>query len=134
VIKKKFFLFQVEQLNGYTDNREWSIIAPITAEMKTMHYQCCDEGYPDITFTFKLQRDSPAYRAIIILPCLVIMLITGCSFLLTPASGEKILINCIALLSSILFLLYFAITLPFPKIEIPIIGIMRSLTDLPSGT
>ena len=52
----------------------------------------------------------------------VIMLMTGCSFLLSPAAGEKILINCIAILSAILYLLYFAITLPFKRTEVPIIG------------
>ena len=52
------------------------------------------------------------------------MLMTGCSFLLSPASGEKILINCVAILSAILYLLYFAITLPFKRTEVPIIGIM----------
>ena len=50
------------------------------------------------------------------------MLMTGCSFLLSPAAGEKILINCVAILSAILYLLYFAITLPFKRTEVPIIG------------
>ena len=62
------------------------------------------------------------YRAIIVLPCLVIMLMTGCSFLLTPTSGEKLIINAIALLASILYLLYFAMTLPFTQNDVPIIG------------
>ena len=140
-----------------------------------MYYACCKEPYPDVSFKFRIQRDSPAYRAIIVLPCLgkymlrfiksdfkilkdmifqirlyllwithptrylvgciiqkgllyirtffsVIMLMTGCSFLLSPAAGEKILINCIAILSAILYLLYFAITLPFKRTEVPIIG------------
>ncbi len=50
------------------------------------------------------------------------MLMTGCSFLLPPTSGEKLLINSIALLAAILYLLYFAMVLPFPRDEIPIIG------------
>ena len=41
-----------------------------TAQKNVAYYQCCSEPYPDIQFTFKLQRDSPAYRAIIVLPCL----------------------------------------------------------------
>merc|ERR1711935_948037 len=83
----------VEKLNLYTDNREWKIIREITAEKRSTYYQCCPEPYPDVTFTFTLKRDSPAYRAIIVLPCLVIMLMTGCSFLLTPTSGEKLIIK-----------------------------------------
>ena len=114
----------------YTDNREWKIIEQIRAEHKKTYYQCCDEPYPDVTFSFKLQRDSPGYRAIIVLPCLVIMLMTGCSFLLTPNSGEKLMINAIAILSAILYLLYFAMTLPFTQSDMPIIG-MRSNYDIP---
>ena len=60
----------VEQLNVYTDNRQWKIIGKITAEHKQTFYDCCDEPYPDVTFTFNLQRDSQGYRAIVILPCL----------------------------------------------------------------
>lgn len=119
---------QVERMNLYTDNREWKIVGEISAEKKNTYYQCCPEPYPDVTFTFTLQRDSQGYRAIIVLPCLVIMLMTGCSFLLTPTSGEKILINSIAILSAILYLLYFAMTLPFTRDDIPIIGKFSSLT------
>ena len=46
----------------YTDNLEWKIISDITAEKRVTYYQCCEEPYPDITFTFHLQRDSPAHR------------------------------------------------------------------------
>ena len=60
----------VEQLNVYTDNREWKIVGKITAEHKKTYYDCCDEPYPDVTFTFNLQRDSQGYRAIVVLPCL----------------------------------------------------------------
>ena len=60
----------VEMLNVYTKNREWKIIDKPTAKRNVAYYQCCAEPYPDIEFTFKLQRDSPAYRAIIVLPCL----------------------------------------------------------------
>ena len=50
------------------------------------------------------------------------MLMTGCSFLLSPTAGEKLIINCFAVLCAILYLLYFANTLPFNRNEVPIIG------------
>ena len=49
----------MEKLNLYTDNREWKIIHEIKAEKKETYYACCPEPYPDVTFTFILQRDSP---------------------------------------------------------------------------
>ena len=58
-------------LNVYTKDHEWKILdGKPTVERNEMHYACCEEPYPDISFKFKIQRDSPAYRAIIVLPCL----------------------------------------------------------------
>ena len=63
MIKQIFHFFRnsttVEKLNLYTDNREWKIIHEIKAEKKETYYACCPEPYPDVTFTFILQRDSP---------------------------------------------------------------------------
>ena len=50
------------------------------------------------------------------------MLMTGSSFLLTPQSGEKLIINGFAIIGSFMFLLYFANTLPFHSTEVPVIG------------
>jgi hypothetical protein len=50
------------------------------------------------------------------------MLMTGSSFLLTPQSGEKLIINGFAIIGSFMFLIYFANTLPFHSTEVPIIG------------
>ncbi len=53
---------------------------------------------------------------------LVIMLMTGSSFLLTPQSGEKLIINGFAIIGSFMYLIYFSSTLPFHSTEVPIIG------------
>ena len=50
------------------------------------------------------------------------MLMTGSSFLLTPQSGEKLILNGFAITGSFMFLLYFANTLPFHSTEVPVIG------------
>ena len=57
-------------LNVYTENREWKIKGKLGAVKRNRKYSCCEEFYPDVTFNFNLQRDSPAYRSIIVLPCL----------------------------------------------------------------
>ena len=54
----------------YTDNREWKVLGSPTAEKFAVKYPCCPEKYEYIDFKFELQRDSPAYRSVIILPCL----------------------------------------------------------------
>jgi hypothetical protein len=50
------------------------------------------------------------------------MLMTGSSFLLTPQSGEKLIINGFAIIGSFMYLIYFSSTLPFHSTEVPIIG------------
>lgn len=60
---------KAEKHNVYTDNKEWSIL-DMPARKKNLFYSCCNESYPEVTFTFHLQRMSPAYSALIIVPCL----------------------------------------------------------------
>jgi len=52
----------VELLNFYTTNKEWAVLEA-TASRSTNTYESVPETYPDVTFTFLLQRESPAYRA-----------------------------------------------------------------------
>ena len=92
------------------------------ATLKQTTYECCEEKYPDVTFQFVLQRKSKAYASVIIIPCLILMLVVACSFLLTPESGEKLLLNGVALIGVLMYLVYFAVSLPFHKNSVPIIG------------
>jgi len=110
---------RVEKMQLYTNNREWQITGIPTAEIGYVKYECCEENYPHVDFTFDLQRESPAYRMVIILPCLVLMLTTGCSFLLTPDSGEKLLVSGLSLIGTIMYLIYFATTLLFHQSSVP---------------
>ena len=116
----------MENIQFYTDNREWDILKS-EAEAKSVTYKCCNESYPDVTFTFVLQRVSPTYRSVIVLPCLILMLVTGCSFLLTPESGEKLILSGISLVGVLMYLLYFAMSLPFHQHTTPILGKYETL-------
>ncbi|XP_059082265.1 acetylcholine receptor subunit alpha-type acr-16-like isoform X1 [Tigriopus californicus] len=118
---------QVELLDFYTNNREWVSLATV-AQRNRIVYDCCPETYPDVTFEFILQRNSPAYKAVFVLPCLVIMLMTICCFLLPPTAGEKITINGFAFLTCCIFLLYFASSLPFHNNAIPLLVTFYSNT------
>jgi len=122
----------VEFLNFYTKNREWQSLGT-TVDMQKVTYDCCDESYPDMTFTFQLQRSSPAYRALMVLPCLVIMLMTVCCFLLPPMAGEKVTVNGFAFVSAVMYLIYFSHTLPFHETEVPILVMFFSNTTAMIG-
>ena len=69
-LQHAYFYLQVELLNVYTKDDEWNILGKPSVERNVMYYACCKEPYPDVSFKFRIQRDSPAYRAIIVLPCL----------------------------------------------------------------
>ena len=90
----------VEYSNFYTDNKEW-IIVNTTVKLNTKTYPGVKETYPDVTFTFNLKRNSPSYRAGVILPCLITMLLVVTSFLLPPNAGDKLLVNSLCLLSNL---------------------------------
>ena len=83
----------MEDLKLYTDNKEWQLVKSPEASKKNNTYPGFEQYYPDITFTFNLQRSSPSYRAGVILPCLVTMLLVLSTFLLPPSAGDKLLVN-----------------------------------------
>ncbi|XP_023320242.1 neuronal acetylcholine receptor subunit alpha-7 [Eurytemora carolleeae] len=107
--------------------KEWEVLTS-TATRSQTKYDCCPEMYPDVTFQFFLQRHSPFYRCVIILPCMVIMLIVVASFLLPPSAGEKIIVNSSCLIVCVLYLLYFSSTLPALSDQIPLIVLFYSNT------
>ena len=82
----------VEDLKYYTDNKEWQLMKS-EASRNNNTYPGIEEHYPDVTFTLKLQRSSPSYRAGVILPCLITMLLVLSTFLLPPSAGDKLLVN-----------------------------------------
>jgi len=118
---------EVEYLNFYTDNKEW-IIVNTTVRLNTNKYPSVEETYPDVTFTFNLKRNSPSYRAGVILPCLITMLLVVTSFLLPPHAGDKLLVNTVSLIICILYLLHFQQTLPAMSDHIPLIVLFYSNT------
>merc|ERR1719348_319347 len=111
---------EVELLNFYTTNKEWKVEST-SATRSENKYESVNETYPDVTFTFVLQRTSPSYRATVILPCLVTMLMVVSSFLLPPGAGEKLIVNSVSFAVCILYLIYFQITLPSMSDHIPVI-------------
>lgn len=118
---------KVDKLNFYTANKEWKVESS-EAIKSDNHYESVPEKYPDITFTFHLSRTSPSYRAAIILPCLLTMMMVVTSFLLPPTAGEKIILNSICFLVCCLYLLYLQSTLPAMLDHIPLILLFYSNT------
>ena len=118
---KSILSLQVDLSDHYKNIGEWKVLST-SAKLNKRTYSCCAEPYLDTEFTFNIERKSATYKTAIIAPCLVLMLLTICSFLLTPDSGEKIWINGVALIGSIIYLVYISNSLPFHDAYVPLIG------------
>ena len=65
--QKLIYINQVDLDDYKLLNHEWKIIAT-SGTHHVKKYDCCVEEYHDIEFELTLQRSSPAYKSIIILP------------------------------------------------------------------
>ncbi|XP_017485830.1 PREDICTED: neuronal acetylcholine receptor subunit alpha-2 [Rhagoletis zephyria] len=95
---------------------EWEIVDCDTVYRKQDYYNY-------IEFTFKLQRRSSMYGAVIFTPASCIILLALSSFWLPPRMGEKILLNTIVIVLIAAFLIYFAQLLPILADNTPLVGL-----------
>ncbi|XP_036340861.1 acetylcholine receptor subunit beta-type lev-1-like [Rhagoletis pomonella] len=94
---------------------EWEIVDCDTVYRKQDYYNY-------IEFTFKLQRRSSMYGAVIFTPASCIILLALSSFWLPPRMGEKILLNTIVIVLIAAFLIYFAQLLPILADNTPLVA------------
>lgn len=103
------------------DNSEWQLTGTNMVR-NIVYYNCCVEPYADINFEFQLQRRSAIYRAIVVTPATVVILLALASFWLPPTAGEKILLNGVNVVVIVSFLVYFARRLPTMGEHTPYVG------------
>ncbi|XP_018327385.1 acetylcholine receptor subunit alpha-like 1 [Agrilus planipennis] len=99
-------------------NNAWDI-TQTDSKKNLVYYKCCMEPYTDVTFTLTLSRKSPSYKALIITPAIVIMLLTLSSYWLPPQSGEKVVLNGVTAIIICIFMLYFTSKLPAIGSNVP---------------
>ncbi|CRK86397.1 CLUMA_CG000057, isoform A [Clunio marinus] len=111
-------------------------------------YSCCPEPYVDISmivefykvkninksyfaaFTITLQRRSPIFKSVVIIPALAVICMMMVSFWLPPQSTEKLLLNGIAAVLTCIMLLYFSKLFNALSSSPPIIVMFYSCTLL----
>ncbi|KAF5292514.1 hypothetical protein FQR65_LT01660 [Abscondita terminalis] len=122
---KLFNLLFLLQLTYMIKNGEWDI-TDTNATRNVKYYACCEEPYVDASFKLVLTRRSPAYKAIIISPALVIIMLTLMGFWLPPQAGEKVILNgCTAIIISI-YMVYFTQKIPAMGSHTPLIVLFYS--------
>ena len=88
------FYHDVEQvdLNDYVESNEWTVLGH-PASKNVRYYPCCNEPYPDLTFTILLRRKVAFYNYILILPCVLLSSLTLVLFWLPPESPAKMVLG-----------------------------------------
>lgn len=108
-------------LKDYWESGEWAIIkAP--GYKHEIKYNCCEEIYPDITYSLYIRRLPLFYTINLIIPCLLISFLTVLVFYLPSDCGEKVTLCISVLLSLTVFLLVITETIPSTSLVIPLIG------------
>uniref|UniRef100_UPI00398F0C0C neuronal acetylcholine receptor subunit alpha-3-like n=1 Tax=Pristiophorus japonicus TaxID=55135 RepID=UPI00398F0C0C len=108
-------------LKDFWESGEWEIIdAP--GYKHDIKYNCCEEIYQDITYSFYIRRLPLFYTINLIIPCLLISFLTVLVFYLPSDCGEKVTLCISVLLSLTVFLLVITETIPSTSLVIPLIG------------
>ncbi|KAF6273100.1 cholinergic receptor nicotinic alpha 3 subunit [Rhinolophus ferrumequinum] len=108
-------------LKDYWESGEWAVIrAP--GYKHDIKYNCCEEIYPDITYSLYIRRLPLFYTVNLIIPCLLISCLTVLVFYLPSDCGEKVTLCISVLLSLTVFLLVITETIPSTSLVIPLIG------------
>ena len=98
-------------ISNYQQSDGWKVLS-YNSNYNEMKYSCCPEIYPDITFTFNLERKSGYYDLNIILPTYATASLMIISLLVPWDSGERISFAITVMLSLIVFLLILSESLP----------------------
>ncbi|KAJ8382641.1 hypothetical protein SKAU_G00034190, partial [Synaphobranchus kaupii] len=108
-------------LKDFWESGEWEIIDALGYK-HDIKYNCCEEIYPDITYSFYIRRLPLFYTINLIIPCLLISFLTVLVFYLPSDCGEKVTLCISVLLSLTVFLLVITETIPSTSLVIPLIG------------
>uniref|UniRef100_A0A8C3AT62 Neuronal acetylcholine receptor subunit alpha-7 n=1 Tax=Cyclopterus lumpus TaxID=8103 RepID=A0A8C3AT62_CYCLU len=108
-------------ITGYIANGEWDLVEVI-GQKNDRSYKCCEEPYPDVTYTLVMRRRTLYYGLNLLIPCVLISTLALLVFLLPADSGEKISLGITVLLSLTVFMLLVAEIMPATSDSVPLIA------------
>lgn len=108
-------------MNDFWENSEWEIV-DASGYKHDIKYNCCEEIYTDITYSFYIRRLPMFYTVNLIIPCLFISFLTVLVFYLPSDCGEKVTLCISVLLSLTVFLLVITEIIPSTSLVIPLVG------------
>lgn len=108
-------------MKDFWENNEWEIV-DVSGYKHDIKYNCCEEIYTDITYSFYIRRLPMFYTINLIMPCLFLSFLTVLVFYLPSDCGEKVTLCISVLLSLTVFLLVITETIPSTSLVIPLVG------------
>ncbi|XP_078533653.1 neuronal acetylcholine receptor subunit alpha-6 [Lissotriton helveticus] len=108
-------------MKDFWENNEWEVV-DASGYKHDIKYNCCEEIYTDITYSFYIRRLPMFYTINLIIPCLFISFLTVLVFYLPSDCGEKVTLCISVLLSLTVFLLVITETIPSTSLVIPLVG------------
>ncbi|XP_056268101.1 neuronal acetylcholine receptor subunit alpha-7-like [Pseudoliparis swirei] len=108
-------------VTDYIPNGEWDLVEVI-GRKNNRSYECCEEPYPDVTYTLVMRRRTLYYGLNLLIPCVLISTLALLVFLLPADSGEKISLGITVLLSLTVFMLLVAEIMPATSDSVPLIA------------
>ena len=100
---------------------EW-LLTGIQVEKGADYFEEIDESYPYVEYIINLHRKPLYYIYNLVAPCAFLTLCGMLVFVLPPDSGEKVSMSVTMLLSSTVFLLIIAESMPVQSDVVPLIG------------
>ena len=79
-------------LGNYIESAEWDLVG-VPSVRNVLKYFCCEEPFPDVTFTLIIRRRSLFYMMNLILPLVIITVLINVSFILPAESGRCFLMH-----------------------------------------
>ncbi|CAG5094989.1 Oidioi.mRNA.OKI2018_I69.XSR.g13977.t1.cds [Oikopleura dioica] len=106
---------------SYWESGEWEILDSYGFRHERK-YNCCENIFIDIVYSFHIRRLPLFYTINLIIPCLLISFLTVLVFYLPSDSGEKITLCISVLLTLTVFLLVITEIIPSTSLVVPLIG------------
>ncbi|KAI0208602.1 Acetylcholine receptor subunit alpha-like 1 [Lamellibrachia satsuma] len=108
-------------VSDYTVSNEWKLISsPAVKNVK--YYPCCEQPYPDLTFTIHVRRVAILYSFTITLPCVLLSFLTVVTFWLPPENSAKMLLGMSIFVAFFLLLRILSDSTPPASSTVPLIG------------
>jgi hypothetical protein len=106
----------------YTEHAEWRI-TNTSAVRNAKVYPCCDEAYPDLTFTLHLARNAHHHMHLFVAPSVALAFLMPAMFIMPAERPEKVTLGVGLLVCQTLLLGAIQQYLPSAHPVVPLIGV-----------